>query len=139
MYLDTDNYKIGQIVTFGQPKVTNIAGANKFQHLNITRVVTPKDLVPLVPPFDPVDINNLDIYWHPGKEVILLADTDYAITDGIESMMRAIKFTQEPLTENNLKNHEMSLYLKLITQKTTSSKEVKFESSFNLFNLFGSE
>ena len=139
MYLDNDNYKVDQIVTFGQPKVTNIAGANKFQHLNITRVVTPKDLVPLVPPFDPVDINNLDIYWHPGKEVILLADNTYAITKGIESMMRAIKFTQEPLTENNLKNHQMSLYLKLIAQKISSSKEVKFESSFNLFNLFGGE
>jgi len=139
MYLDTDNYKVDQIVTFGQPKVTNIAGTNKFEHLNILRVVTPKDLVPLVPPFDPVDINNLDIYWHPGKEVILLADTDYAVTGGIESMMRAIKFTQEPLTKDNLKNHEMSLYLKLIAQKISSSKLVEFESSFNLFNLFGSE
>ena len=139
MYLDIDNFNVGKVVTFGQPKVTNIAGANKFSHLNIIRVVTPKDLVPLVPPFDPVDLNNLDIYWHAGKEVILLPDTTYAITEGVESMMRAIKFTQEPLTEKNLQNHQMSLYLDMVAKKIPSAKLVPFKSSFNLFNWFGSE
>lgn len=139
MYLDVDNFNVDQVVTFGQPKVTNIYGANKFNHLNITRVVTPKDIVPLVPPFDPVDITNLDIYWHPGKEVILLTDTSYAVLEGIESMIRAIKFTQEPLSENNLQHHQMSLYLEMVGKKISSSRLVPFESSFNLFNLFGSE
>lgn len=139
MYLDTDNFNVGKVVTFGQPKVTNIAGANKFQHLNIVRVVTPKDLVPLVPPFDPVDLNNLDIYWHAGKEVILLPDATYAITEGVESMMRAIKFTQEPLTERNLQNHQMSLYLDMVAKKIPSAKLVPFKSSFNLFNWFDGE
>jgi len=139
MYLDTDNFNVGKVVTFGQPKVTNIAGANKFQHLNIIRVVTAKDLVPLVPPFDPVDLKNIDIYWHPGKEVILLADNTYAIIEGIESMMRAIKFTQEPLSENNLQNHQMNQYLKMVAKKIPSARLVPFNNSFNLFNLFGSE
>ena len=139
MYLDTDNYNIDKTVTFGQPKVTNITGANKFQHLNVIRVVTEKDLVPLVPPFDPVDLNNLDIYWHLGKEVILLPNTSYAILRGVESMMRAIKFTQEPLTENNLHNHQMFLYLKLVSDNLPSATLVPFKNSFNLFNLFDSK
>ncbi|MFC1588732.1 lipase family protein [Pseudomonadota bacterium] len=139
MYLDVDGFKIGQVITFGQPKVTNVAGANKFEHLNIIRVVTPKDLVPLVPPFDPVDFNNLDIYWHPGKEVILLPGIDYAVLQGMSSMMRAIKFTQEPLNESNLINHHMDLYLDMVAKKIPSARLVSFKNSFNLFNWFGSD
>ncbi|MFW2373578.1 MAG: lipase family protein [Gammaproteobacteria bacterium] len=139
MYLDTDQFKTGQVITFGQPKVTNIPGANKFKHLNITRVVTPKDLVPLVPPFDPVDINNLDIYWHIGKEVILFPDTTYAMLQGMSSMLRATKFTQEPLNENNLKNHQMSLYLDMLDKKIPTAKLVPFKNSLNLFNWFSNE
>lgn len=139
MYLDVDDFKIGQVITFGQPKVTNIAGAEQFKHLNVTRVVTPKDLVPLVPPFDPVDLNNIDIYWHLGQELILFPDTTYAMLEGLNSMIRASKFTQEPLNENNLKNHQMTLYLELLDKKIPTARLVPFKNSFNLFNLFGSE
>ena len=139
MYLDVDEFKVGPVITFGQPKVTNISGANEFSHLNITRVVTPKDLVPLVPPFDPVDYNDLDIYWHPGKEVILLADQDYAVTEGLSSMLRATKFTQQPLSESNLQHHQMTLYMSLLDNKIPVARQVPFKNSLNLFNLFGSE
>lgn len=134
MHLKTDDYHLGDVVTFGQPKVTNLAGANKFSQLNVIRVVTTKDIVPLVPPFDPVDINNLDIYWHLGLEVILLEDENYAVTEGVESMLRAIKFTQEVISEENVKNHKISLYKNLIANKIDGSEQVPFESSFNLFN-----
>jgi triacylglycerol lipase len=139
MYLDVDDFSIGQVVTFGQPKVTNIAGANKFQHLHITRVVMPKDLVPLVPPFDPVDLKNLDIYWHAGKEIILLDDNTYAVAKGTKSMMRAVKFTQESLSEKNLQNHQMSVYMAMLAKKTPTSVLVPLKIDFNLFNLFGSD
>lgn len=139
MYLDVDKFVTGQIVTFGQPKVTNIAGANTFKHLNVTRVVTPKDIVPLVPPFDPVDFNNLDIYWHLGKELILLAGTDFSILEGLNSMIRATKFTQEPLDENNLKNHQMTLYLQMLDNKIPTARMIPFKNSLNLFNSFGSD
>ncbi len=139
MYLDIDNYKIGKVVTFGQPKVTNITGANKFKHLDVIRVVTPKDVVPLVPPFDPMDLNNLDIYWHLGKEIILLADNTYAMLEGINSMIRATKFTQEPLTEDNLQNHQMTQYIDMINNKIPTARLVPFKNSLNIFNWFGGE
>ena len=139
MYLDAYQFNIEQVITFGQPKVTNISGANKIQHINVIRVVTPSDLVPLVPLFDPLDISNLDVYWHAGKEVILLADTQYAILEGTDSMLRATRFTQKPLTEDNLKNHQMPLYLEMIKVKTKSSKLVPYQTDLNLFNLFGSD
>ena len=139
IYLDAYQFDIEQVITFGQPKVTNISGANKIQHINVIRVVTPFDLVPLVPLFDPLDISNLDVYWHAGKEVILLADTQYAILEGTDSMLRVTRFTQEPLTEDNLKNHQMPLYLEMIKAKTKSSKLVPYQTDLNLFNLFGSD
>jgi len=139
MYLDESQFNVDQVVTFGQPKVTNIPGAKKIQHLDVIRVVTPQDLVPLVPLFDPLDINNLDIFWHVGREVILLEDTSYAVLEGANSMLRATKFSQKPLSEENLKDHKMSVYLNLIDARVSSSVLVPYETSLNLFNLFGSE
>ncbi len=138
MYLDIDRFNIEQVTTFGQPKVTNVAGANKFSHINIIRVVTPFDLVPLMPLLDPLDINNLDVYWHAGKEVILLKGNQYAILEGLDSMLRATRFTQQLLSQENMQHHQMSAYLGMIGAKTKSSRLVPYQTDFNLFNLFGS-
>ena len=139
MFLDKDQFKVEQVVTFGQPKVTNVSGANTIQHINLIRVVTPNDLVPLVPLFDPLDINNIDIFWHAGREVILLEDNQYAVLDGMDSMLRATKFTQKPLSEENLKNHQMSFYLNLIDARVTSVEQVPYKTDLNFFNLSGGE
>lgn len=137
MYLDQDGFMVDNVITFGQPKVTNIAGSQKYSHLNLIRLVTPRDLVPLVPPLDPLDIQNMDIYWHGGKEVLLNTDNTYSILEGTTSMLRATKFTQQMLDEQNLHNHKMDLYLKLIDSMITQSKQIPFKNDFNLFNLFG--
>ena len=136
IHMDVDKFTIGEVITFGQPKVTNIAGANKLQHLKITRVVMQKDLVPLMPPFDPVDMNNIDIYWHAGKEIILLDGNTYAIAEGMKSMMRTVKFTQEPLGVNNIQNHKISIYVKSLANKIPTAIPVPLKSDLNLFNLF---
>jgi hypothetical protein len=139
IYLDADQFDIEQVTTFGQPKATNISGAGKIQHINIIRVVTPLDLVPLVPLFDPLDISNVDIYWHAGKEVILLAGTQYAVLQGTESMLRASSFTQKLLSEENLQHHQMTFYLEMLKAKTKSSRRVPYQNNYNIFNLFGSD
>lgn len=139
MHLNIDHYKIDQIITFGQPKVTNTSGSYKFQNLNVTRIVTEKDLVPLVPPFDPTNMNLQNIYWHLGQEIILLSGNTYSTLEGMNSMLRATKFTETRLNENNVTDHNMDLYLNLIQQKTSSHRLVPFENSFNLFNLFGNK
>ncbi|MFT5659233.1 MAG: triacylglycerol lipase, partial [Gammaproteobacteria bacterium] len=130
---------VATVTTFGQPKVTNFEGANSLNHLDIKRIVLPNDLVPLIPPFDPLDIQNLDIYWHAGKELILLKDKQYTIVEGVDAMLRATKFTQEPLNEGNLVNHKMSIYRQAVNKKTPLAKQVAYENNFNLFNLFGGD
>ena len=131
MYLQNAGYQIERIVTFGQPKVTNITGSKKLDSLEIWRVVTPRDLVPLVPPLEMADINNLNIYWHSGREIILLSGKQYSIATGIDSMLRATKFLAEPLSEKNLQHHMMSHYLALIEAKTSDAEWVPYKNDFS--------
>lgn len=139
MYLESDGYKIGRVVTFGQPKVTNVSGSNRFAHLPLTRVVTPRDMVPLVPPLDPMDINKLDIYWHSGEEILLYEDDRYSVLEGISSMLRATQFTQQMPDEQNLQHHQMDRYIALLDRKMEHARRVPFNNSLNLFNLFGTQ
>jgi triacylglycerol lipase len=133
MYLDVDGYTVDKVITFGQPKVTNITGSLKFEHLNVTRVVRPKDMVPLVPPLDPLDLKNLSIFWHIGTEIILLDGDRYAEIDGIDSMLRATSFLNKTPNEENLQNHMMAGYLSLIKQKLDHAERVPWKNDFNFF------
>lgn len=142
MHADKDNFKTGQIVTFGQPKVTNVSGSHQYKHLDVIRVVLPKDMVPLVPPLDPVNIDpmnlqDMDIYWHQGIEIILQESNRYSVLSGVKSVMRATDFLNESISEQNLHHHMMQLYLESLDNKRHSPQEVPYKNSFNLFKLFG--
>lgn len=117
MYLDTDQYSVGQVITFGQPKVTTISGARKYKHLKIVRVVTPNDVVPLVPPLAPTDSFGLSIYWHLGTEVILLSGKKYSILEGRHSMLRATAIPVERPSPENIQHHRMLFYLERLEAK----------------------
>jgi len=137
MYLDIDHYSLGPIISFGQPKVTNVSGALVFRHLDVTRVVTAQDLVPLVPPLDVMDINNVDIYWHLGKEIVLLEGNDYAVLEGVKSMMRATRVINARLSQENLEHHKMAGYLAQVEVKAEAASLVPYDTSVNLLKLFG--
>ncbi len=137
MYLDAAGYDVGEIITFGQPKVTNVGGSRKYGHLDLTRVVTPRDMVPLVPPLDPMDLMNIDIYWHLGTEVVLQADNAYSELEGMDSMMRATDFLNEMVSEKNLRHHYMSEYINLLTPKLVNPKRIPYENDFSIYDWFG--
>ena len=135
MYLQKDGYKLQSIITFGQPKVTNVGGTQTFKDLPLTRVVTTEDIVPLVPPLSPLQLKNLDIYWHNGDEIILKEGAEYSITNGLKSMMRATKIVTVLPSEANLNAHKMTTYLSLIESKLNGAKEVPYKTGLNLFGL----
>ncbi len=135
MYLQHDGFKIPQVITFGQPKVTNVTGANRFDDLPLLRVVTPEDVVPLVPPLSPLQIKDLDVYWHMGEEMILLEDKQYTLTSGVKAMLRATKFTTTVPGEHNLNAHKMQTYLSLIAAKLDGAEAVPYKTGINLFGL----
>ena len=49
MRLHTEGFPVSRIVTFGQPKVTNQAGVDRFRDLPLLRFVNHDDPVPLLP------------------------------------------------------------------------------------------
>lgn len=137
MMLDAQGHTIGEVVTFGQPKVTNISGSRKFKHLNIIRLVTPSDIVPLVPPVDPMDLMKLSIFWHQGTEIVLYKNNQYSVLTGINSMKRAIDFLNDIPAGKHLTNHYMSTYITHLESKLDSPKKVDYKSDFSLTDWLG--
>ncbi len=131
MHLDADRYAVGKVITFGQPKVTTIAGGKRFAHLDVTRVVMEKDPAPLTPPLDPMELMNLDIYWHLGKEIVLLPGNAYAELEGLDSMMRAVDFFQTLPGADHVRDHYMDTYLAALKAHTKDARQVEYKSSFN--------
>lgn len=129
MYLQHDGYTVGEVVTFGQPKVSTRPAAERYDRLKITRVVTNDDMVPLIPPFDPGDIANLNvrIYWHLGKEVILFPGRTYSVLHGLDSMLRGLTALEQLPSQQNLASHTMDEYLALIRQKGKEPLRVPFD------------
>ncbi len=128
MHLDKKGYSVKEVVTFGQPKVTNRAGAAKFDHLPVIRVVTELDLVPIVPPFDISDVMSfkLEIFWHLGQEYVLLPKTFYSTLTGLNSLLRGLGFLNKQPGEENLNAHRMGNYLDLIEKKLPSSNSIPY-------------
>jgi triacylglycerol lipase len=133
IYLQKDGLPVEQVITFGQPKVTNVTGANKFDDLPLVRVVTLNDIVPLVPPISPMQIRDLDIFWHMGEEVILLGNKEFTQTNGVRSMLRATKFTTSIPSDKNLLAHQMTTYLSLIEQLQALPKKIPYKTDISLF------
>lgn len=136
MYLKHDTaMQITQVITFGQPKVTNVTGADIYSSIPLTRVVTQKDLVPLVPPLSPLQIKDLDVYWHMGEEIILLGGQQYSQTRGLKSMLRATKLSTALPDESNLQAHQITTYQTLIDELLQAAQEVPYQMEINLFGL----
>lgn len=135
MYFTKEGKEIEDITTFGQPKVTNVTGARVFSELPLTRVVNENDIVPLVPPISPLQIKDLDIFWHMGTEVILMEDNSYSITSGVKSALRATKFTSSIPNQNNLEAHRMSTYLNKIESLKISATEIPYKVGIDLFGI----
>jgi len=135
MYLQQENTPAEKVITFGQPKVTNMTGAETFSAIPLTRVVTAQDLVPLVPPVSPLQIKNLDIYWHIGEEIILLNNQQYSVTSGVKSVLRATKAMNKLPGEDNINAHKISTYLQYLNELGEQAEEVPYSTDINIFGL----
>ena len=153
MMFDAQGYQVGKVTTFGQPKVTNISGSRKFRHLDVTRLVTPKDIVPLVPPMDPMDMMNFSIFWHQGTEVLLYPDQRYSVLSGMKSMMRAADFLNDVPSQRHVSDHFMTTYIRHLENKVPSNagqgigssdtglmpENTEYISDFSFSDLFGGD
>jgi hypothetical protein len=76
-YLTVNGYQVVDVVTFGQPKVTDTLGIEKFANLPLLRFVNHLDPVPHLPP-DGIGTTTMA---HFGPEVVLYDGADYAYMD----------------------------------------------------------
>lgn len=77
MLLKEDGMKLGQAMTFGQPKVTNRQGVEKYRSLPLLRFVNDKDPVPLLPPLEIFALLDEGPFKHLGPEVVLKDGRNY--------------------------------------------------------------
>lgn len=77
-YLALNGYPIADVLTFGQPKITNAEAAPNFTNLPILRFVNRRDPVPHMPPND---LSPGDTFDHFGPEVILYDGPYYSYLD----------------------------------------------------------
>ena len=126
MLLKEDGFKLGQTMTFGQPKVTNSDGARKYRTLPLLRFVNDNDPVPLLPPFELFAVLDEGPYQHFGPEVVLEEGSTYRLyTEHQAELLSVFSFW------NNLKNlsiqdvpeHFMSTYLTRIRQKLLAGSQ----------------
>jgi len=138
IYLDADPLPGTRVITFGQPKITNADGARAYQHLNIIRVAMPKDIVPLVPFLNFIGSlrrpwERPDIYWPLGQEILLLEEKNYARLSEWNSLRRTTSFLNEYPSEENLRQHEMRNYLRVIRQKHPGAQQVSYQNNIRPF------
>lgn len=126
MYLSADGVRVGEVVTFGQPKVTNGAGARRFAGFPLTRVVDCRDPVPLVPPLTLLSAVH-GPYHHFGREVMLLQGPHYVFLQEPDADRPGVASFWENLPHVSLDDHRMASYLARIGQKLEESERVQYD------------
>lgn len=118
MLFKEDGVKLGQAMTFGQPKVTNRAGVEKYRGLPLLRFVNDKDPVPLLPPFDLTTILDEGPYKHFGPEVVLKDGTNYAYFDEAQTERFSVTSFWSTLGNQQVPDHSIAKYLQSLQAKT---------------------
>jgi len=123
MLLKEDGYKLGQTMTFGQPKVTNREGAQKYGTLPLLRFVNAKDPVPLLPPLEVFAVLDEGPYRHFGPEVVMAEGGGYVYFPSHQAgSLSVLSFWNnlKNLSLNDIPEHFMSTYLARIQQNVST-------------------
>ncbi len=123
IWLHEEGYNVALCYTFGQPKVTNKAGAEKYHDLKILRVINKRDIVPYLPPTTLISAR-YGRYTHFGEEVILKNEIYYRYVEGhAASRINSSSFWLSLKTNLEVEDHPINNYLENIKSKIPESKE----------------
>ena len=124
MLLKEDGFKLGQAMTFGQPKVTNRDGVRKYRTLPLVRFVNAKDPVPSLPPFELFAVLDEGPYVHFGPEVALDEGGKYRYFAEHPSELSSVFSFWDNLKNLSIQDvpeHFMSTYLARVQQNVPSA------------------
>ena len=122
IWLKVEGYNVKSCYTFGQPKVTNSKGREKYKHLPLQRVVMQGDPVPYLPPSTLLSQLQGN-FRHFGDEVILLKDDKYVYLEGHDASRKNKGSLWNKANSRKLKSHSMENYLKNIERKLKGARE----------------
>jgi len=134
IYLQKNQYKVNKVITFGQPKITDEKGVNKYSQISLLRVQNGSDIVPLVP------LNvALYNYKHFGDYLILLKKEyftylNYELAAKIDDTSSWVDLGIDILGNKGFNNslkkglvhHGIDQYIQQIDYKIKSQKQVYF-------------
>lgn len=124
MLLKEDGFKLGQAMTFGQPKVTNRDGVRKYRALPLLRFVNAKDPVPSLPPFELFAVLDEGPYLHFGSEVVLEEGAKYRYYPEHPSELSSVFSFWDNLKNLSIQDvpeHLMATYLARVQQNVPSA------------------
>jgi hypothetical protein len=119
MLLKEDGFKLGQAMTFGQPKVTNRAGVQKYRTLPLLRFVNAKDPIPSLPPLEVFAVLDEGPFVHFGPEVVLDEGAKYRYYPERPSEMSSVLSFWDNLKNLSIQDvpeHQMTTYLTRVQQ-----------------------
>src|SRR6478672_6180465 len=124
MLLKEDGLKLGQAMTFGQPKVTNRDGVRKYRSLPLVRFINDNDPVPLLPPFELFAVLDEGPYQHFGPEVVLEDGPKYRYYAEHQAAVTSVFSFWDNLKNLSLQDvpeHLMAIYLTRVQQKMSAA------------------
>ena len=110
MRLRTEGFPVSRIVTFGQPKVTNQAGVDRFRDLPLLRFVNHDDPVPLLP-WETTGAAKDGFFRHLGAEVWLTDRGTWQFFAEPQAERYVLTSFAAHIGRENPLEHEMARYL----------------------------
>lgn len=125
MYLHADSIAIGEVVTFGQPKVTDAHGVARYSAFPVTRVVDCRDPIPLTPPHGLLSALH-GAFRHFGPEVILFDGPLHSVLPEHVAERADVTSFWNSLPHIQAHDHKMSNYRARIAAKLHGARAVTF-------------
>lgn len=126
MYFHEQGRTVGEMVTFGQPKVTNREGALRYASLPLLRVVDCRDPYPLAPPLTVLSAIH-GPYRHFGAELILADGPHYVLLGEHNAERFSVTSFWRALPHVVVSDHYMPSYLARIRSKLQRSERVEYD------------
>ena len=122
MLLKEDGMRLGQAMTFGQPKVTNRQGVAKYRSLPLLRFVNDKDPIPLLPPLDVFSILDEGPYQHFGPEVVLKDGSTYVYFAEHQAERFSVTSFWNTLGNQQPPDHPIANYIQSLQAKAIGTR-----------------
>jgi hypothetical protein len=131
-----DGVPVEQVVTFGQPKVTNEQGGRDFAGAPYIRIINDQDVVAQAPPSD-IAFDLSGTYAHFGPELTLLADGKWTYSESPVPRDFIAHDNWKQLDLENATDHQIKNYIDRIAAAKTSDLRPVLETRPELMTAAG--